>query len=174
MTRLLVDRLETPIGEALLVTDGEGRLRGLDWADHEARLSRLLRLNHRPFAPEAGAAPEAMRRALTAYFEGDLGSLAVISWRATGTPFQQALWAALTTIPAGQTLSYGALAAKLGSPRAVRAVGAANGANPISLVLPCHRVIGSDGALTGYGGGLDRKRWLLRHEGAAFRETRAA
>jgi methylated-DNA-[protein]-cysteine S-methyltransferase len=152
MTRLLLDRLATPIGEALLVTDKEGQLRGLDWADHEARLTYLLRLNYRPFAPEPGAAPKAMRRA-------------------EGTPFQQALWAALTTIPAGETLSYAALAAKLGRPRAVRAIGAANGANPISVVVPCHRAIGSDGSLTGYGGGLDRKRWLLRHEGAAFREA---
>lgn len=168
--RLLMDRLPTPVGEALLITDGEGYLRGLDWADHEARLTYLLRLNYRPSAPEPGAAPQAMRRALAAYFEGELGSLAAIAWRAEGTPFQRALWAALTAIPAGETLSYGALAAKLGRPRAVRAVGAANGANPISLVVPCHRAIGSDGSLTGYGGGLDRKRWLLRHEGAAFRE----
>lgn len=174
MTRLFLDRLATPIGEALLITDEEGHLRGLDWSDHEARLTYLLRLNYRPFAPEPGAAPAAMRRALTAYFEGELGSLASIAWQTAGTPFQRALWAALTTIPAGETLSYGALAAKLGSPRAVRAVGAANGANPISIVLPCHRVIGSNGSLTGYGGGLDRKRWLLRHEGAAFRESRAA
>jgi len=169
--RLLIDRLATPIGEILLVTDGEGHLRGLDWSDHEARLTRLLRLNYRPFAPEAGAAPAATRRALAAYFGGDLQRLAVIPWRTLGTPFQQALWAALAAIPPGQTLSYAALAARLGSPQAIRAAGAANGANPISLVLPCHRVIGSDGSLTGYGGGLDRKRWLLRHEGAAFREA---
>jgi len=171
MTRLFLDRLATPIGEALLITDEEGHLRGLDWSDHEARLTYLLSLNYRPFAPAPGAAPAAMRQALTAYFEGELGSLTAIAWQTAGTPFQRALWAALTTIPAGETLSYGALAAKLGSPRAVRAVGAANGANPISLVLPCHRVIGSNGSLTGYGGGLDRKRWLLRHEGAAFREA---
>lgn len=172
--RLVLDRLPTPIGEALLVTDGEGYLRGLDWSDHEARLTYLLGLNYRPFAPEPGAAPAAMRQALAAYFEGEHGSLAGIPWRAEGTPFQRALWEALAKIPAGGTLSYAALAAMLGRPRAVRAVGAANGANPISVVVPCHRAIGSDGTLTGYGGGLDRKRWLLRHEGAAFREPRAA
>lgn len=171
--RLLLDRLPTPVGEALLVTDAEGCLRGLDWTDHEDRLTCLLRLNYRPFAPEPGAAPAAMRVALTAYFEGELGRLAEVAWRAEGTPFQRAMWAALKEIPAGQTLSYAALAAKLGRPRAVRAVGAANGANPISVVVPCHRAIGSDGSLTGYGGGLDRKRWLLRHEGATFREARA-
>nr|WP_314072950.1 methylated-DNA--[protein]-cysteine S-methyltransferase [uncultured Roseococcus sp.] len=170
--RLLLDRLATPLGEALLVTDGEGFLRGLDWSDHEARLTYLLRLNYRPFAPELGTAPVALRQALTAYFEGELDRLAAIAWRAEGTPFQRALWEALATIPLGTTLSYAALAAKLGRPRAVRAVGAANGANPISVVVPCHRAIGSDGSLTGYGGGLERKRWLLRHEGAAFREAR--
>jgi methylated-DNA-[protein]-cysteine S-methyltransferase len=79
------------------------------------------------------------------------------------------VWAALATIPLGETLSYGALATKLGCPSAARAVGLANGANPISVVVPCHRVIGADGSLTGYGGGIERKRWLLNHEGAAFR-----
>ena len=85
-----------------------------------------------------------------------------------GTAFQLAVWAALRAIPAGSTLSYGALAARLGRPAAVRAVGAANGANPIALFVPCHRVIAADGTLWGYGGGLERKRWLLAHEGAAF------
>ena len=171
--RLLLDRLPTPIGEALLVTDEEGHLRGLDWADHEARLTYLLRLNYRPFAPKPGTAPAGLRDALAAYFAGELGRLAGILWRAEGTPFQRALWAALAEIPPGATLSYAALAARLGRPKAVRAVGAANGANPISVVVPCHRAIGSNGALTGYGGGLDRKRWLLRHEGAAFRDVAA-
>ena len=98
------------------------------------------------------------------------GCLAGIEWRTAGTPFQRRVWTGLTTIPPGETLSYGALAAKLGCPRSVRAVGTANGANPISVVVPCHRVIGADGSLTGYGGGLERKRWLLNHEGAAFRD----
>ncbi len=85
-----------------------------------------------------------------------------------GTPFQRDVWAALREIPVGKTLSYGALAAKIGRPKAVRAVGLANGANPIGIVVPCHRVIGADSSLTGYGGGLDRKRWLLNHEGAHY------
>jgi methylated-DNA-[protein]-cysteine S-methyltransferase len=97
----------------------------------------------------------------------------VIEWRTGGTPFQRAVWTGLTTIAPGQTLSYGALAARLGCPSAVRAVGTANGSNPISVVVPCHRVIGADGTLTGYGGGLTRKRWLLNHEGAAFRDQPA-
>ena len=94
-----------------------------------------------------------------------LDRLGEIAWRTSGTPFQRKVWTALAKIPLGSTLSYGALAAKLGSPRAMRAVGHANGANPISVVVPCHRLIGANGSLVKYGGGLERKRWLLRHEG---------
>lgn len=89
-----------------------------------------------------------------------------LAWATNGTPFQQAVWTALTQIPAGQTITYSELARRAGRPLAIRAAGAANGANPLSLVAPCHRVIGTDGALTGYAGGIDRKRWLLAHEGA--------
>src|SRR5262249_23027417 len=85
-----------------------------------------------------------------------------------GTIFQREVWAALRRIPVGATLSYGALARELGRPRAIRAVGLANGANPIGIVVPCHRVIGSNASLTGYGGGIERKRWLLEHEGVRF------
>ena len=107
-----------------------------------------------------------MRAALSGYFEGDLGQLTTIKWRVAGTPFQHKVWTALATIPVGTTLSYGALAAaKLDMPKAVRAVGHANGSNPISVVVPCHRLIGADGSLVKYGGGLERKRWLLKHEG---------
>jgi methylated-DNA-[protein]-cysteine S-methyltransferase len=111
-----------------------------------------------------------MRR-LRRYFEGDLGALDGIAWRTGGTPFQRKVWQALTAIRPGETRNYGALAATIRCPSAVRAVGAANGANPISVVVPCHRVIGADGSLTGYGGGVARKRWLLLHEGAAFRDV---
>jgi methylated-DNA-[protein]-cysteine S-methyltransferase len=168
--RLRLDRLPTPIGEALIVTDEAGRLRALDWADRRPSMTRLLRLHYGSTEPEPGAAPENVTRLLRRYFDGDLGCLAVIDWCTAGTPFQRSVWAALTAIPPGETLSYGALAAKIGCPSAVRAVGLANGANPISVVVPCHRVIGADGSLTGYGGGLERKRWLLRHEGASFRD----
>lgn len=163
---LRLDGLPTPIGEALLVIDAEGWLRALDWADHEARMRELLRRQGEPAPLVAGRAPEAVRGALDDYFAGRLDRLAAIAWRTGGTPFQRAVWAALGQIPPGATVSYGALAARLGCPRAVRAVGLANGANPVSLVVPCHRVIGSDGSLTGYGGGLARKRWLLAHEAA--------
>src|SRR5206468_11449323 len=113
--------------------------------------------------------PRQISDALQSYFAGGHAALDWIEVEIAGTPFQRSLWSALRTIPSGQTSTYGALAAKIGLPKAVRAVGAANGANPISIVLPCHRVIGADSRLTGYGGGLDRKRWLLTHEGAAFR-----
>jgi methylated-DNA-[protein]-cysteine S-methyltransferase len=105
---------------------------------------------------------------LARYFEGDLKSLDEIDVELHGTSFQQRVWNALRTVREGTTLSYAKLAERVGSAAAVRAVGAANGANPVAVVLPCHRIIGSDGSLTGYGGGLDRKRWLLRHEGVAM------
>ena len=82
-----------------------------------------------------------------------------------GTPFQKRVWDALRQVPAGKTATYAEIAVLIGSPAAVRAVGAANGANPVAVVVPCHRIIGSNGTLTGYGGGLKRKEWLLRHEG---------
>src|SRR6266436_1402081 len=162
-----LDRLETPIGVALLVTDADGVLRALDWEDYAPRMRELLRLHYGSVTLNEARAPREMRAALTAYFKGDLASLATIAWRVAGTPFQQKVWSALAKIPAGRTLSYGALAAKLGRPTAMRAVGHANGSNPISVVVPCHRLIGADGSLVKYGGGLERKRWLLRHEGVA-------
>jgi methylated-DNA-[protein]-cysteine S-methyltransferase len=168
---LRLDRMTTPIGEAMIVTDETGFLRAIDWADRQSGMARLLRLHYGSLVPESGAAPGGMKRLLRRYFEGDTRCLGGIEWRTGGTPFQRVVWTGLTTIAPGETLSYGALAAKLGRPAAVRAVGMANGSNPISVVVPCHRVIGADGTLTGYGGGLERKRWLLRHEGAVFRDT---
>ncbi len=161
---LTLDRFETPIGTALLVTDAAGRLCALDWADYEERLTTLLRRQHGVVALRPGAAPPALRQALADYFEGHHRALDTIACRTGGTAFQQKVWTALRDIPAGTTMSYGALAARLGMASAVRAVGHANGANPISIVVPCHRLIGADGRLTGYGGGLARKRWLLAHE----------
>jgi methylated-DNA-[protein]-cysteine S-methyltransferase len=160
-----VDRLKTPIGVALLVTDEDGVLRALDWEDFEARMRQLLRLQYGAVELKNARAPAEVKGALSAYFKGDLDRLKEIKWRVGGTPFQRKVWNALPKIPAGSTLSYGALAAKLGAPRAMRAVGHANGSNPISVVVPCHRLIGADGSLVKYGGGLERKRWLLRHEG---------
>lgn len=161
-----LDRLTTPIGVALLVNDDEGVLRALDWEEYEPRMRQLLRLQCGQVELKNERAPAALKAALAAYFRGDLDRLGDIKWRVAGTPFQRKVWQALPKIPAGKTLSYGALAARLDAPRAVRAVGHANGSNPISVVVPCHRLIGADGSLVKYGGGLERKRWLLRHEGA--------
>jgi len=171
---LLLDRLPTPIGEALIITDELGRLRALDWADCEEKMQILLRHHYGSRVAEPDRSPQRLRDALTGYFEGDYSSLESIEWCTSGTSFQRLVWTTLTTIPPGQTLSYAALATRIGRPKAVRAVGLANGANPISVVVPCHRVIGTDGSLTGYGGGIERKQWLLSHEGAAFRQRDSA
>ena len=160
-----LDRLTTPIGTMLLVIDEGGALRALDFEDYEARMSELLRLHYGAVGLGSGRAPKAMRSALSAYFAGDFAALKTIAWRVAGTPFQRKVWTALPKIQAGKTMSYGALAAKLGAPNAMRAVGHANGSNPISVVIPCHRLIGANGSLVKYGGGLHRKQWLLRHEG---------
>jgi O-6-methylguanine DNA methyltransferase len=162
--RLLLDRYDASISPILIVTDAEGNLRALQFADDNERMQRLLRTQNGDYELSDGAAPPSIIRALDAYFEGDLVALDDVPVATGGTPFQREVWRALRAIPAGKTSSYGQLAAQLGRPTATRAVGAANGANPISIVVPCHRVIGASGALTGYGGGLLRKRWLLDHE----------
>jgi methylated-DNA-[protein]-cysteine S-methyltransferase len=169
-----LDRLQTPIGTALLVTDAGGVLRALDWEEHEPRMRELLRLQYGAVDLNDAASPKELRAALTAYFKGDLDRLNTIKWRVAGTPFQQKVWTALPRIPAGTTMSYGALAAKLDAPKAMRAVGHANGCNPISVVVPCHRLIGANGALVKYGGGLERKRWLLQHEGVVLKRATQA
>ena len=162
---LSVAEVTTPIGAALLVTDTEGVLRALDFADYQARLQRLLRIHYGSIELQAGRPPPQLRAALARYFDGELTALADIAWRTAGTEFQRTVWRALTRIAVGTTTTYGTLARTLGIPNAARAVGLANGSNPVSIVVPCHRVIGADGTLTGYAGGLHRKQWLLRHEG---------
>lgn len=164
---LTLDRVATPVGEVLLVTDGQGVVRALDFADYEARMMRLLGRHSPGFALVDGRAPESARRAVEAYFAGDVRALDGLTVKTGGTEFQRTVWTALRAIPAGETRSYGQLAAAIGSPRAVRAAGLANGQNPIAVIVPCHRVIGANGTLTGYAGGLERKRWLLRHEGVS-------
>jgi methylated-DNA-[protein]-cysteine S-methyltransferase len=163
-----VDRLDTPIGAALIVTDADGVLRAFDWEDHATRVKELLRLQYGAVELKDAPAPKAVRSALSDYFRGDLAALKTIEWNIAGTPFQRKVWRALPKIRPGTTMTYGALAARLGSPNATRAVGHANGSNPISVVIPCHRLIGADGALIKYGSGLERKRWLLTHEGVAL------
>jgi len=166
---LAFDRIPTPAGEALVMWDAAGALRVFDWTGYEARMQRLLARHYGAVTPKMDRAPERIRKVLTAYFDGDHASIDTLDVATGGTVFQRTVWAALRDIPAGRTESYGQLAARIGLPKAVRAVGLANGANPVGLVVPCHRVIGANGSLTGYGGGIDRKRWLLNHEGAAFK-----
>lgn len=162
--RLMLDTYGSPLGEILLVSDSDGALRALDFADYEQRLRRLLRLHYGTYELDLAPAPIAVANALAAYFAGDIDAVSQLRVATGGTPFQREVWAALRRIPAGRTTTYGELAVELGRAGASRAVGLANGSNPIAIVVPCHRVIGRDGTLTGYAGGLQRKRWLLEHE----------
>jgi methylated-DNA-[protein]-cysteine S-methyltransferase len=159
----------------LIFHDEAGHLRALDFHDCEPRMRQLLRLHWgqegRDYVVTNRKMPQVLRHALTEYFNGDLAAIDTVPVTVAGTSFQREVWAALREIPAGTTLSYGALAQRLGRPSSMRAVGHANGANPVAIVVPCHRVIGADASLTGYGGGIARKKWLLNHEGASFRET---
>jgi methylated-DNA-[protein]-cysteine S-methyltransferase len=163
---LAVESVETPLGAVVLLADGEGFLRAAEFADREVRLCTLLdrRLGRTGYSLVPGAVPAAIRTALTHYFAGDLAAIAAIPVAAGGTAFQAAVWSALRSIAPGRRLSYGQLADALGQSGSARAVGHANGANPVSIIVPCHRLVGANGALTGYGGGLERKRWLLDHE----------
>ena len=164
---LLIDRLPTPAGEMIVIADAEGNLRVIDWTEREARMKQLLDRQYGKGtytltpARDPGGLSSAMRR----YFKGDRAVIDTLPVKTAGTPFQRSVWKALRKIKCGTTISYAELARRIGRPKAVRAVGLANGQNPISVVVPCHRVIGSNGSLTGYGGGLPRKKWLLEHEG---------
>jgi len=163
---LRLDRLGTPIGELVIVADDDGLLRATHWTDHGPAIEDLLARQYGPdgFTLETTENPGGLTATLARYFEGDLRSIDGIPVALVGTPFQREVWTALRAIPCGSTTSYSALARRIGRPSAVRAVGAANGANPVGVVVPCHRVVGADGSLTGYGGGMARKRWLLDHE----------
>lgn len=158
--------LDSPLGPLLAVTGRDGALHGLDYADHADRLHRLFARHHPGAGLSEAAPPPPLVAALAGYFAGDLAALAPVGVAAIGSPFQRRAWAALRAIPPGETRSYGAQAAAMGCPSAARAVGLANGANPIAIVVPCHRVVGAGGGLTGYAGGVERKAWLLGHEGA--------
>ncbi|MFL5297710.1 MAG: methylated-DNA--[protein]-cysteine S-methyltransferase [Phenylobacterium sp.] len=171
---LTLDRLETPVGVALIVTDEEGCLRAFNWTDYEPAMRGWIARHYPKARLDEGRSPAPVRRAFEAYFAGHARALEAVPWKASGTPFQLQVWEALCTIPAGETLSYAGLAERIGRPTAVRAVGLANGSNPVAVVVPCHRVIGANGSLTGYGGGLPRKRWLLELEGVGLKESFAA
>lgn len=165
MMQLTLTEYTAPLATLLLVTDADGALRALDFADYDERMRRLLARHYGHVELKPGPAPAALTAALDAYFGGELTALETVPVATGGSAFQRSVWATLRAIPPGRTTSYGALAATLGNPGASRAVGLANGANPIGIVVPCHRVIGASGALTGYAAGVERKRWLLAHEG---------
>jgi methylated-DNA-[protein]-cysteine S-methyltransferase len=163
-----IDRFETPLGEMILVADADGALRAIDWTDHEARMTRLLQRHYGKagYALTPARDPAGLSSVMRRYFRGDLSAIDNMPVKAAGTPFQARVWAALRKIECGTTISYAELARRIGKPSAIRAAGLANGQNPVGIVVPCHRVIGSNGSLTGYGGGLHRKKWLLEHERA--------
>lgn len=162
----LLERVPTPIGRMLVLSDEQQRLRAVDWEDYEARMHLLLRRQYRNQGVALRDTDQASpaRRALLDYFDGDVRAIDAVEVATGGTDFQREVWRALRGITGGKPISYGTLATRIARPAAVRAVGLANGANPIGIVVPCHRVVGADASLTGYGGGLQRKRWLLDHE----------
>lgn len=167
---LVVVEIDSPIGPLVLATT-EGRSPrvaalafGESWPRVRARIGD--RTGSDPAGWRASRATGDPARRLRDYFAGDLAALDAIEVETGGTPFQRSVWKALRRIGPGRTASYADVARRIGNPRAVRAVGLANGANPVCVIVPCHRVIASGGGLGGYGGGLDRKRWLLAHEGA--------
>ena len=174
--RFLIDRIRTPVGDLAIVADEDGALRAVEWVEHDDRMRRSLRLHYGKdgYALKSARNPAGLSASLRAYFEGELSAIDGSKVATGGTEFQKSVWRALRAVPCGETISYATLARRIGRPKAVRAVGHANGDNPISVVVPCHRVIGTDGSLTGYGGGVARKRWLLAHERAALPAERSA
>ncbi len=163
---LQVDTVPSPIGNIVLAAR-TGALCALDFADCEERMRALLATRFGPVALTSASDPCGYASRVRAYLEGEHDALDEIPVEMGGTSFQRTVWSSLRGIAVGTTISYGELAASIGRPRSARAVGAANAQNPIAVVLPCHRVVGADGSLTGYAGGIERKRWLLRHERAA-------
>jgi len=159
------DSFKSPVGIVTIVSDGSA-VRAVDFDGYESRMHRLLIRYCGAYQLKKVRNAGGFTALLKAYFDGDLAALADIPTATSGTPFQKKVWAALRKIPVGTTTTYQAIAARIGKPLACRAVGLANGANPVALIIPCHRVIGANNRLTGYGGGLDRKQWLLKHEGA--------
>lgn len=164
---LTVSTLPSPVGPLALACDEDGRLRGVSFGDG---LSKAMRREYPDVVLDTGETPDAVREGLDAYFAGDQTALGRIPWSLEGAVaaggFQARVWKALADIPAGLTISYGEMARRAGEPGAAQAAGVALNRNPIAVVLPCHRVVGADGAMVGFGGGLERKTWLLRHEGA--------
>ncbi len=165
MTEIFEDHVDSPIGRMILLARN-GVLLLLEFEEAGDRVARELKARFGEYALVPKSNPYGLSDRIRAYFAGDLGAIDDIATDGGGTPFQRRVWEELKRIPRGTTISYGELARRIGNPNAMRAVGLANGRNPVSVVVPCHRVIGADGSLTGYGGGMKRKEWLLRHEGA--------
>ena len=168
--QLEIAHYESPLGRLLMVTRGKV-LCGLGFEDPSGRLLKKLERRYGLTVLTQSEKGSASSGALEAYFAGEVQALDELKVESRGTEFQMRVWRVLRCVPAGETISYLDLAEAAGCPRGARAVGSANGANPICLVLPCHRVIAADGTLGGYGGGLWRKAWLLRHEGACVPGT---
>jgi methylated-DNA-[protein]-cysteine S-methyltransferase len=164
MTQLDFDRVPSAIGEILVACDGTS-LVALDYADYEGRMKALLTKRYGAFRLALRPDPLGASARVRAYLAGDFAAFDGLAVTTGGTDFQQQCWRALRAIPVGTVTTYGRLAAELGRPKASRAVGYANSLNPVAIILACHRVIGQNRDLTGYAGGLDRKRWLLAHEG---------
>lgn len=164
---LTLSWLDSPIGPLALACDDAGVLRGLSFGDG---LIKSMRREYPDAVLADGAAPATLTRTIATYFDGDREALRRAPWSldgaVAGDGFHARVWRALAEVPAGATISYGEMAKRAGEPGAAQAAGVALNRNPIPLVLACHRVIGADGALVGFGGGLERKGWLLRHEGA--------
>jgi methylated-DNA-[protein]-cysteine S-methyltransferase len=161
--KLWLDRINSEIGTVFIVSDGES-LCAIDFSDYEDRMRKLLNQRYTEYELVERSNPQGFTDRLQAYFDRDFSALDNLPVNPGGTEFQQRVWLALRSIPVGKTWTYGELANHLGKPTASRAVGMANSLNPISIVLPCHRVVGANGKLTGYAGGLARKQWLLEHE----------
>jgi methylated-DNA-[protein]-cysteine S-methyltransferase len=162
---LLTDRVETPIGTMMLIAR-DGVLQLLEFVEASDRVARELKSRFDDFELQPTPNPFGLSDRVRSYFAGELTAINDILTDGGGTAFEQSVWAELRRIPLGTTVSYGEIASRIGNRNAMRAVGLANGKNPIAIVVPCHRVIGANGSMTGYGGGLQRKEWLLRHEGA--------
>jgi methylated-DNA-[protein]-cysteine S-methyltransferase len=171
--QLMIDEIGCEIG-ALIIAACDGRLWALDFESSPDRMRALLTARYGSVDLKEAADPFGVSGRIRAYLRGDLGAIDAILVETGGTAFQRRVWAALRGIPAGVTVTYADLAREIGRPTAPRAVGAANGRNPVPIVIPCHRMIGGDASLTGYGGGLWRKRWLLSHEGVVLPGARVA
>jgi len=161
----LTERIKTPIGDMILVAR-DGVVVLLEFGDATERVAREMKARFGDVEFEPASNPFGLSDVIRDYFAGNVSAIDGLLTDGGGSEFEKQVWAELRCIPCGTTVSYGSIARKLGDIQLSRAVGTANGRNPIAIVVPCHRVIGADGSMTGYGGGITRKEWLLRHEGA--------